>query len=364
MVLSARLMLQNMLSNRSSSLLAKVSRRGAVVLAGTIAIVLSASSVPSVRADVIDWNNPAGGDFNIPGNWTPNTVPGVGDIARFNIPTGNIAWAADIAPKSINFDTAATTFSLGTLGGNTLTTADSGSIAILSTLTSAGQTFTINAPIILAPASPTAAGTYTFQNDGTSATTTLQFAGNIAAGTTTLAETLNLAGTNTGTNTISGVISNGGAASLGVTKNGAGTWVLSGANTYTGATNIAAGTLVLSGGNNRLATTGTVNFTGANGTLDLGSTSQSLANVTFALTGTNNYTLRGAGGALTVTGSSFSVGAGNSTVGGSETVDMTGLGSFTYTNSGGTFAVGGRADVGAGVPSSGILSLATTNAIT
>ncbi|MBW8781370.1 MAG: autotransporter-associated beta strand repeat-containing protein [Verrucomicrobia bacterium] len=58
----------------------------------------------------------------------------------------------------------------------------------------------------------------------------------------TAAKTLTLTGTNTGTNTLAAVIGdNTGATS--VTKSGAGTWVLSGANTFTGATAVNAGTL-------------------------------------------------------------------------------------------------------------------------
>ncbi|MEO7101630.1 MAG: autotransporter-associated beta strand repeat-containing protein [Luteolibacter sp.] len=61
----------------------------------------------------------------------------------------------------------------------------------------------------------------------------------------TAAKTLTLTGTNTGANTIAAVIGdNTGATS--VTKSGAGTWVLSGANTHTGATTVSAGTLTLS----------------------------------------------------------------------------------------------------------------------
>ncbi|MBW8782923.1 MAG: autotransporter-associated beta strand repeat-containing protein [Verrucomicrobia bacterium] len=60
----------------------------------------------------------------------------------------------------------------------------------------------------------------------------------------TAAKTLTLTGTSTGANTLAAIISdNTGATS--VTKSGAGTWVLSGANTYTGATTVNAGTLAL-----------------------------------------------------------------------------------------------------------------------
>ncbi len=60
----------------------------------------------------------------------------------------------------------------------------------------------------------------------------------------TTAKTLTLDGTNTGSNTIAAIIGdNTGATSL--TKSGSGTWVLSGANTFTGMTIIEGGTLRL-----------------------------------------------------------------------------------------------------------------------
>lgn len=63
--------------------------------------------------------------------------------------------------------------------------------------------------------------------------------------TSTVARKLVLQGVNTGSNTISGIIPDG--ASGGVTsleKNGTGTWVLAGANSYTGATTVNDGLLV------------------------------------------------------------------------------------------------------------------------
>ncbi len=57
-----------------------------------------------------------------------------------------------------------------------------------------------------------------------------------------------LDGSNTLTNTIGGVISNGTSNVVGVNKEGAGTWRLSGANTFTGGVNIARGTLEVFGG--------------------------------------------------------------------------------------------------------------------
>ncbi|EDY20457.1 autotransporter-associated beta strand repeat protein [Chthoniobacter flavus Ellin428] len=84
-----------------------------------------------------------------------------------------------------------------------------------------------------------------------------------AAGT----PTLTIGGDNTSP-TFSGVIQNGTATSVALTKIGSGTQTLSGANTYTGATTVSAGTLVVSGSLN-----GTANVNVASGaTLASGAT--------------------------------------------------------------------------------------------
>jgi len=74
-----------------------------------------------------------------------------------------------------------------------------------------------------------------------------------------------------GTVTYGGVIANGLPAGMTLTKTGAGTQVLQGANTYTGATNLNAGTLTLSGASGALAST-SINLNGGNLTLDNSST--------------------------------------------------------------------------------------------
>ena len=65
------------------------------------------------------------------------------------------------------------------------------------------------------------------------------------AGTASARMSLTLGGTNTGNNTLSGVISEVGtnSAILGITKVGAGRWVLTGTNTHTGIHTVSAGTL-------------------------------------------------------------------------------------------------------------------------
>jgi fibronectin-binding autotransporter adhesin len=81
-------------------------------------------------------------------------------------------------------------------------------------------------------------------------TMTLNSAGgtNVTAGTG--ARTLTLTGTNTGSNTIGGVLANGTLSTdtLAISKTGAGKWVLGGANSYTGGTTVSAGTLVAGNG--------------------------------------------------------------------------------------------------------------------
>ena len=59
---------------------------------------------------------------------------------------------------------------------------------------------------------------------------------------------MTLTGTNTGNNTLASVVPNASDGGVvGVTKSGAGKWVLTGNNTYTGATNVDEGTLLING---------------------------------------------------------------------------------------------------------------------
>ena len=214
------------------------------VMAAIIAASLIASTA---HAATITWTGANGGDWNTGTNWGGGSAPLTADTALFNTTLISVLNAALVNITSISFDTSAGTasgtFTLGSTSTGTYTFANNGTVQILSSLSGTGKTITINAPIVLTPASTTSAGAYTFANNSADTSNILKFGGPISASTTTNTETLTLGGANTGNNTISGIISNGSATTFAVTKNDAGTWILSGANTYNGGTTINAGTL-------------------------------------------------------------------------------------------------------------------------
>ncbi len=117
---------------------------------------------------------------------------------------------------------------------------------------------------------------------------------------TTADTTLTLTGNGTGLVTLTGAIANGATNTVGITKNGASTFILQGPNTYTGATSVTGGTLKLGAagalGNGTSNTAGVTVSSGA--ALDLGGFTPT-ANVNLNLNGTGISS----GGALTNSGS-------------------------------------------------------------
>jgi len=134
-------------------------------------------------------------------------------------------------------------------------------------------------------------------------------------------KTLTLQGSTAGTGEIAGAIVNSSGFTTSLTKNGTGTWTLSGNNTYTGTTTVSQGTLIVSGTIASSVTTispgAVLTFTGSSsaGNITIG------AGASFALgtAGTadavtiNDGTFSGSGtvGSLTFTGASV-FGPGNS----------------------------------------------------
>lgn len=129
-------------------------------------------------------------------------------------------------------------------GTNTLAPNSGNSGTIIFNSTNAA-TFTLPSLITLTQSwsGGTNPGAGQIINDGLGA---VVIQGNLTAGAT-VAHNWYLDGTNTGTNTVSGIISNGGGLTS-LIKEGAGTWRLSGANTFTGTTTIQNGILELAGG--------------------------------------------------------------------------------------------------------------------
>lgn len=101
------------------------------------------------------------------------------------------------------------------------------------------------------------------------------------------------------------------AGSIGaITKEGTGTWVLSGVSTYTGATTINAGTLQISGGNNRLPSATAVTLANTAGAvLDINNLSQQIGSLSGGGTIGGNVTL--GTGTLTVGNASNTTFSGN-----------------------------------------------------
>lgn len=229
--------------------------------------------------------------------------------------------SASLNVKSLNFGSSVVTpsnFTIGSTAGNSLLLSSGGEIAILGLPSGVtGVTETVNAPLVLEPATSSTAGTYTFRNSSTSTTNSLTIGGSVSGGSTSSTITLSLGGSNTGANTVSGAISNGSASGgLSITKDSGGTWKLAGNNTYSGTTIINGGTLTVAGTGSNQALGGTSGITvNSGGTLFQTSSNQikdtagmTLNGGTYMLNGVSEGTTAAGGaglGALTLTSSSI-----------------------------------------------------------
>ena len=181
------------------------------------------SWVVNAQAASGTWNVNAAGNWSTAGNWTPAAVPGTaaGDTVglTFNITAARTVTIDATSPTvgTLNIGDPTSTFYAYTLaasGGASLTFNNSGSGAWLKQTNASSVVDVISAPITLAD---------------------------------------NLTVTNLNGLTLSGVISGSGFS---LTKTGAGTLTLSGANTYNGGTTINNGTVTL--GANTTTVTGGV----------------------------------------------------------------------------------------------------------
>ncbi len=239
-----------------------------------------------------------------------------------NHPTNAVAFAIAKAGSGTQLFTGANTYTGGTtikngslvLSGGNDRLATGGSVA-LGDIASSGK---------LVLGNTTAASNQTLAG-----LTSTGLAGSVvgAHASTDSVLTLNIASPNI----FGGVLGGAGTNEnrLALTKTGAGSLTLAAANTYTGATTISGGTLILGNATNTLASTGTVNF-GGSGTLDVGSTTQSLANLNFNATATNAII---GSGTLNITGGTPAVGLAGFTT----TLNLSGGATTTFTP---TFYIG------------------------
>ncbi|MFZ3376745.1 MAG: autotransporter-associated beta strand repeat-containing protein [Chthoniobacterales bacterium] len=245
-----------------------------------------------------------------------------GVISNTNNVTLSLAGGGIIQLGGANTYTGGTTLTAGTLninnanalGTGTFTIA-SGSNAIIDNTTAGAITLSTNNTQIWN-------GDFTFT--GTQSL-------NLGTGAVTLGGNRTVT-VNTNNLTVGGVISGGGFS---VTKAGAGTLTLAGANTYSGGTTVSAGSLQLSGSGTLGSTNGGLTVNG--GTLNLNGTNQGVGN----LTGSGGTILNNATG----TNVSLTIGNNNSTGGnysgvianhtsGTGTVALTKTGTGTITLSG------------------------------
>ena len=325
-----------------------------------LSIAAAAAIVASRRglANSSTWVNTGStdGNWSTPSNWDSFAgVPGSTsstantDVATFNSAVGSFGTAGspvviDSATQNIggiSFDNSAGNYVIGSTSLNTLRLTSGGTIQILNSLSSTNAVETINSKLSIQAAN----GTYSFVNNSANGAVagagTLNFGGAIS-GAVAGATVLKLDGSNTNANTVSGVISNGTATTLAVTKSGLGTWVLSGANTYTGGTTVSAGTLRV----DLTSRTGTINplgtYTiGAGGTLNLLNT-----NTATDTTLIQNTAFSGAG-TITKTGAGYlTLHTGSSVANFTGTIDIQG-GTLSFNNMG-TGASSGRMAVNVG----------------
>ena len=232
-----------------------------------LALAAGVALVPCARAADSSWAGNYAGNWTASGNWT-NGVPGSNstttstDIATFGFTLTGARIVTVDTGRNIGGITFSNTSAFGyTLSGGSLILSNNG--VIQTAAANGAHTDTISTGITLA-------GNAAFTAGATNASSLLSIGAVTGSATTGNTATLTLNGSNTGNNSITGIIGNGlGGGNLAIVKSDAGTWRLSGANTFTGGLNVQAGTLSLNGTTAAGAGLVTIGSVGNSATLDL-----------------------------------------------------------------------------------------------
>ena len=320
-------------------------------LAASFTAFTAVGAISAAQAATYYWNTTTTAAWTSGANWSDNATTGGttgvvplitdavvfnqssvngGEIVQFNSGTAGTALGLTFA------NTGATTLASDG-GSNRVLNVGTGGITILS---GAGAVTIGNTGANLAILPVLNGGAQTWTNNSASLFTVMNTISNSA-------KTLTIDGT--GDTTLNGPLD---GTLAGLVKTGPGTLTLTAANSYGISTTINGGKIALSGGNDRMPPTLPVKFDGGNSstaTLDIGSTSQALGNITFpatVLTTSLTANINGAGGTLTLGTSDLQLGpAGNNALG--TTINMSGLSNFAYNGtSTRTFRVGYQSGYG------------------
>ena len=374
-------------SNRACSSL-RPSTRQKLILVAVSALPLVASRFADA-ATARSYTGAAGGDFSTITNYSGSTVAANDNLIFNKAGLGTLinTVATPLTLSGVAFDTNVGSLTIGSATGTGFTLSNAGTISTLATLLAGTYTDTLNTPITLAPASTTTGGAGSFLSNGTSGQT-LVIGGPITTGATTGTITLNLGGTNTTGNLISGGITPSNTGLFVISKTGAGYWTDSATNNFSGTIQVSAGQLTLSGVDNSTTASTASASTVSGGTLILSGTttvgSLNLSGGYILASGTNTFSGIGSfsGGsfsstgnatfsstsatALTITNSIFNASSTTSfaggvtvTTGGSLTLSgpVSGAGSFTITNNGSATLSGTNTFTGAINLTGGTLTL-------
>ena len=176
------------------------------------------------------------------------------------------------------------------------------------------------------------------------------------------AKTLTLQGSNTGANTLAGKITDGTGSVIALTKTGTGTWILTGANSYSGTTTITTGSLQLGSG----STTGVLSTNSAivdNAKFTINRSNAVAQGTDFsaaAITGTGSLTQAGAGTTTLTATNSYT---GGTTVA-AGTLQLGGASGDVLADAGTVTLSGGTLDLNARNETIGLLSITGNSVLT